>query len=59
LERLRVMPNYDFKCNTCGTMVEVQDPTPTGCTTCGYTMERVWTAPAIKFNGTGFYSTGG
>jgi predicted nucleic acid-binding Zn ribbon protein len=22
-------------------------------------MERVYTAPAVKFNGTGFYSTGG
>ena len=26
---------------------------------CGATMERVWTAPVVKFNAPGFYSTGG
>ena len=53
------MPNYDFKCDTCGSVLEVNDPTPMPCTTCGMTMVRIWSAPAIKFNGSGFYSTGG
>jgi putative FmdB family regulatory protein len=51
------MPNYDFKCNTCNSILEVQDPAPVPCTTCGNTMERIWTVPGIKFNAPGFYST--
>jgi len=51
------VPNYDFKCDTCGTIMELQDPAPPPCGACGYTMTRIWTVPGIKFNGTGFYST--
>lgn len=29
------------------------------CSVCGGKMIRVYTAPPVKFNGTGFYSTGG
>ena len=53
------MPLYDFKCETCNDVVELNDSAPPGCMTCGMTMVRIWSAPAIKFNGTGFYSTGG
>ena len=53
------MPNYDFKCLTCNLMLELQDTALPPCPTCGETMSRVWSAPAVKFNGTGFYSTGG
>jgi predicted nucleic acid-binding Zn ribbon protein len=40
-------------------MLELQDTALPPCPTCGETMSRVWSAPAVKFNGTGFYSTGG
>lgn len=50
---------YDFKCETCNLVLETNDPALPPCTTCGTTMIRIWSVPAIKFNGTGFYSTGG
>jgi putative FmdB family regulatory protein len=64
---LVLVPNYDFKCNTCGNTREqfiyhkdyegyvVRCPT----LDCNKPMERVYTVPGIKFNGPGFYSTGG
>ena len=52
------MPNYDFKCTFCSTVVELQDPTPIMCTTCGNTMQRIWTSVAVKFNGTGWGGQG-
>jgi putative FmdB family regulatory protein len=56
-----MMPNYDYKCDVCGGQQEVErsfgDDTQPVC--CQTTMTRVWSAPAVKFNGTGFYSTGG
>jgi putative FmdB family regulatory protein len=55
------MPTYDYKCEACGGTQEVErsfgDNTEPIC--CQATMSRVWSAPAVKFNGTGFYSTGG
>jgi len=53
------MPLYDYKCNVCTSIVETNENIPTMCTTCNGTMTRIWSAPAIKFNGMGFYSTGG
>jgi putative FmdB family regulatory protein len=53
------MPNYDFKCNTCNTVTELQDIALPPCPTCGETMVRVWSSIAVKFNAPGFYSTGG
>jgi putative FmdB family regulatory protein len=53
------MPLFDFKCNCCSDVIEVSENIPPACKTCGETMQRIWSAPAIKFNGTGFYSTGG
>ena len=29
------------------------------CSVCGTKLRRVYTAPPVKFNGSGFYSTGG
>ena len=29
------------------------------CGSCGNKLRRIFTAPPVKFNGTGFYSTGG
>ncbi len=53
------MPLYDFKCSACTEVQETNENIPPACGTCGETMHRIWSAPAIKFNGTGFYSTGG
>jgi len=53
------MPAFDFKCDTCNSIVETNENIPPMCTTCGGTMIRVWSTVAVKFNGPGFYSTGG
>jgi putative FmdB family regulatory protein len=53
------MPNYDFRCLTCNIIIEQQDRVLPPCPQCGEIMNRVWDAPAIKFKGSGFYSTGG
>lgn len=53
------MPAYDFKCETCTTVIETNENIATMCTTCNGTMTRVWSSVAVKFNGLGFYSTGG
>lgn len=61
------MPTYDFKCNTCNATREVfiyhkdYEKYVVRCETldCYKPMERVYSAPVIKFNGSGFYSTGG
>lgn len=55
------MPTYDYKCDKCKITIEFErgfgeDREPTCCQA---TMSRVYSAPAVKFNGTGFYSTGG
>jgi putative FmdB family regulatory protein len=55
------MPTYDYKCDKCGITIEFErgfgeDREPSCCQTI---MSRVYSAPAVKFNGTGFYSTGG
>ena len=55
------MPKYDYKCNDCGITREItrefgEDTEPICCNTA---MARIWSAPAVKFNATGFYSTGG
>ena len=58
------MPQYDYKCDTCGTMqtlersihAEASEPV---CSTCNKSMYRVYSVPGLKFNGSGFYSTGG
>jgi putative FmdB family regulatory protein len=53
------MPLYDFKCMTCNEVIETSENIPPVCSTCSGTMQRIWSAPAIKFNAPGFYSTGG
>lgn len=58
------MPNYDFLCKKCEREQEifmgihgVQKPK---CASCGKKMIKIYkTAPPVKFNATGFYSTGG
>ena len=53
------MPLYDFKCDYCTEVIEINEPVPPSCGTCGNLMVRIWSAPAIQFKGSGFYSTGG
>jgi len=58
------MPNYEYKCDSCGTSedhprhVDERDNFP-NCQYCGILTRRVINATPVKFNGTGFYSTGG
>lgn len=54
-----VVPTYDFKCKTCGTVVEVSVNHPIPCEMCGEVMVRIYTANPVHFKGTGFYKTGG
>lgn len=51
------MPKYDYCCNHCAVVYETNDNPESIQCTCGGTMTRVWTAPAVVFRGTGFYST--
>ena len=53
------MPIYDYKCGVCSISIEFErgfgeDREPLCC---NQSMIRQWTAPAVQFNGTGFYST--
>jgi len=58
------VPNYEYKCNDCGTSedhyrnVDKRDDVP-GCQYCTKPTKRVINAVPFKLNGTGFYSTGG
>lgn len=55
------MPTYEFRCPNDNTFMELQqkEPTPPDCPLCNQVMARVWSAPAVQFKGSGFYSTGG
>ena len=55
------MPLYEYLCSDCGDAVEViqkfsDEPLQT-CPDCGGQMERLLSAPAIRFKGTGWYVT--
>ncbi len=54
-----LMPLYDFKCEYCTEVIEINEPIAPACGTCGNLMKRIWSAPAVQFKGSGFYSTGG
>jgi putative FmdB family regulatory protein len=58
-EKDLLMPLYDFKCECCNEVIEIDEPDSPPCGTCGNTMIRIWSAPAVHFKGSGFYSTGG
>lgn len=55
------MPIYVYRCETCGEMDVQQkfhEKVLTRCPMCGYdSIKKVFTTPAITFNGSGFYST--
>ena len=63
-EGLVLVASYEYKCNNDSEVVIVtrgmtEDEIIPYCDTCNEPMARVYTAAPVKFNGTGFYSTGG
>ena len=55
------MPIYEFECTKCKSHTEVfqkmNAKQPTKCRKCGGRLERLVSAPAIQFKGSGFYLT--
>lgn len=55
------MPLYEYLCEECGRRCEViqkfSDEPLTECTECGGRLERLLSAPAIQFKGSGWYVT--
>ena len=55
------MPIYEFQCRKCKAHSEVlqrlNDKPPVKCSKCGGRLERLTSAPAIQFKGTGWYVT--
>ena len=54
------MPLYEYECPKDGTFEKIQkfsDPPLSKCPTCGGPIERLLSAPAIQFKGTGWYIT--
>lgn len=55
------MPVYEYRCTSCEERTEAQqhvgDPPLSKCPRCGGVLERVVSAPALQFKGSGFYVT--
>jgi putative FmdB family regulatory protein len=55
------MPIYEFECRKCKAHLEVfqkmNDKPPVKCRQCGGRLERLQSAPAIQFKGSGWYVT--
>ena len=54
------MPLYEYQCPECGTFERMQkfsDPILTVCPTCERPVEKLLSAPAIRFKGSGWYVT--
>ena len=54
------MPLYEYECPNDGTFEKMQkfsDPPLTHCPKCGAKVEKLLSAPAIQFKGTGWYVT--
>lgn len=55
------MPLYEYQCEKCGHRFEsirkVSDPPPDGCPKCGGAVQKLQSAPAFQFKGTGWYIT--
>lgn len=53
------MPLYEYRCLDCDRSLEViqkfSDPDLVDCSECGGTLEKVLSAPAIRFKGSGWY----
>jgi putative FmdB family regulatory protein len=55
---------YEYKCSSDGSVITItrgmtEDEIIPYCDECNEPMGRLYSAPPVKFNGTGFYSTGG
>ena len=54
------MPLYEYQCPTCGRFELIRkfsDEPLTTCPTCGAEVQKLLSAPAIQFKGTGWYIT--
>jgi putative FmdB family regulatory protein len=55
------MPLYEYECDACGRRFEriqkFSDPPETVCPTCGGSVRKLLSSPAIQFKGSGFYIT--
>lgn len=55
------MPLYEYRCESCGARVEVlqrvADAPLATCGECGGRLERMMSAPALRFKGSGWYVT--
>lgn len=55
------MPIYEYQCGSCGHRFEriqkFSDPAQSECPNCGQPVERLVSAPAIQFKGSGWYIT--
>jgi putative FmdB family regulatory protein len=54
------LPLYEYECPKDGTFEQVRkfsDPPLVACPTCGGPIEKLLSAPAIQFKGTGWYIT--
>jgi putative FmdB family regulatory protein len=54
------MPLYEYQCEKCGRferIVKFSDPPLAACPTCGGTVQKLFSSPAIQFKGSGFYIT--
>ena len=55
------MPVYSFRCQKCDEPVEVEhsfrEPHPTKHKGCGGKLTRIFHSPAIRYRGSGFYTT--
>jgi putative FmdB family regulatory protein len=54
------LPLYEYECPKDGTFERIRkfsDPPLTACPTCGGPIEKLLSAPAIQFKGTGWYIT--
>jgi putative FmdB family regulatory protein len=54
------LPLYEYQCPKCGRFELIRkfsDPSLTTCPTCGSEVQKLFSAPAIQFKGTGWYIT--
>jgi putative FmdB family regulatory protein len=54
------VPLYEYQCAKCGRFERIQkfsDPTLSTCPTCGEPVQKLLSAPAIQFKGSGWYIT--
>jgi putative FmdB family regulatory protein len=61
LELIKAVPLYEYECRKCGARSEVMqkmtDKPLTKCKECGGRLEKLLSAPAIQFKGSGWYVT--